>query len=124
VTGHRIDEPKPEDQAPVEAPGLVRVVAALVNSVDSPEVETVTIINSSPRVVSLDGWHLADKMKQRQPLNGTLAAGATKTVIVKAPMQLSNKGGIITILDEDGLKVDGVAYTKQQADQPGWTIVF
>jgi len=39
-------------------------------------------------------------------------------------MQLSNKGGIITLLDERGMKVYGVSYTKAQADQPGWTIVF
>ena len=34
------------------------------------------------------------------------------------------KGGIITVLNEQGLKVDGVSYTKEQASQPGWTIVF
>ncbi|HZI62454.1 MAG TPA: hypothetical protein VFD62_17185 [Pyrinomonadaceae bacterium] len=39
-------------------------------------------------------------------------------------LALSNKGGIITILDETGLKVDGVSYTKAQASNPGWTIVF
>ena len=125
VTGHRIGEPPTDDEVISHDPqGMVRVVAALVNSVESPEVESVTIINTSPRTVSLDGWHLADKMKQRHPLNGTLAAGATRIVIVKPPMQLSNKGGIITILDEEGLKVDGVAYTKEQANKPGWTIVF
>ena len=125
TTGHRIDAPADDDRPTTFEPdGLVRVVAALVNSVASPEIETVTIINTSPRTVSLDGWHLADKMKQHHPLNGTLAAGATKTVIVKPPMQLSNKGGLITLLDAEGLKVHGVSYTKQEANQPGWTIVF
>jgi hypothetical protein len=37
---------------------------------------------------------------------------------------LSNKGGIISVLNGDGLKVDGVSYTREQANQPGWTIVF
>jgi hypothetical protein len=27
-------------------------------------------------------------------------------------------------IDPDGLKVDGVAYTKAQADAEGWTLVF
>ena len=45
-------------------------------------------------------------------------------VTIAPPMQLSNKGGIITVLNEQGLKVDGVSYTQQQASQPGWTIVF
>jgi hypothetical protein len=39
-------------------------------------------------------------------------------------MELSNQGGIITLLNDDGLKVDGVSYTKTQASNPGWTIVF
>jgi hypothetical protein len=32
--------------------------------------------------------------------------------------------GIITLLNDQGLKVDGVSYTEQQADTEGWTIVF
>ena len=42
--------------------------------------------------------------------------GAAKTAFsVERPAALSNKGGIINILDETGLKVDGVSYTKAQA---------
>ena len=37
---------------------------------------------------------------------------------------LPNKGGIITVLNEAGLRVDGVSYTKAQANNPGWTIKF
>ena len=33
--------------------------------------------------------------------------------------QLSNKGGIITLLDRKGLKVDGVSYTKKEASGSG-----
>jgi hypothetical protein len=39
-------------------------------------------------------------------------------------MSLSNQGGIITVLDAQGLKVDGVSYTKAQARHPGWTLTF
>ena len=45
-------------------------------------------------------------------------------VRIAKPMELSNKGGLITLLNEEGLKVDGVSYTKDQAQNPGWTIVF
>lgn len=107
-----------------EPNGLIRIVAALANSIESPEVETVTLLNVSPQAVSLAGWALADKNKNKFALNGSIAAGATLKVTVAAPMQLSNKGGIITVLNEQGLKVDGVSYTQQQAGQPGWTIVF
>jgi uncharacterized protein YukJ len=107
-----------------EPHGLVRIVGALVNSIQSPEIETVTLLNTSPQSINLTGWQLKDKMKNGMPLSGSLAAGQTVQVKVQAPMQLSNKGGIITVLDADGLKIDGVSYTNAQADNPGWTIVF
>jgi hypothetical protein len=102
----------------------VRIVAALVNSVSSPEQEVVTLINTAPHDVSLEGWALLDTQKARLPLRGTLRPGATTTVSLSSPLALSNKGGVITIVDDKGLKVHGVAYTKEQARQPGWTLVF
>ena len=40
------------------------------------------------------------------------------------PMQLGNKGGTLTLLDPNGLKVHGVAYTREQAAAEGRTILF
>lgn len=114
-------EVPPTDDLP---DGLVRIVGALVNAVKTPEDEFVTLLNSSPQAIDLAGWHLADKQKARMPLAGPLPAGETRRIHVQAPMVLSNKGGIITLLDERGRKVDGVSYTKEQAQQVGWTLVF
>ncbi|HEU4834490.1 MAG TPA: hypothetical protein VFS90_08750, partial [Pyrinomonadaceae bacterium] len=97
---------------------------ALVNSVQSPEVEVVTLLNTSPRELNLQGWSLLDSQKNKQKLTGKLKSGEARAVRVEKPLALSNKGGIISILDEAGLKVDGVSYTKAQASNPGWTIVF
>ena len=33
-------------------------------------------------------------------------------------MTLSNKGGIISLLDSRGVKVHGVSYTREQASHP------
>jgi len=104
--------------------GLVRIVAALANDTRSPERELVTLLNTSPRAVALTGWQLADKAKNKTALAGAIEPGACVVVQVKAPMALSNKGGIITLLDDRGVKVDGVSYTKAQSSRPGWTIVF
>ncbi len=52
------------------------------------------------------------------------AADPSARVPVTAPVQLGNRGGLITLLDPNGLKVDGVAYTQGQADAEGWSIVF
>ncbi len=104
--------------------GLVRIVAALVNDINSPERETVTILNRSNREISLTGWKIADKLKNKMTLEGALGPGATKTIVISSPVKLSNKGGIITLLDDHGLKIDGVAYTHSIARHPGWTIKF
>lgn len=135
-TGHKIGEtPVVTPEIPVipgtpvlpttdDPQGLVRIVAALVNAVQSPEVEVVTLLNASPREISLQGWSLLDNQKNRQKLTGKLNSGEARAIRVEKPLALSNKGGIITILDEAGLKVDGVSYTKAHASNPGWTIVF
>jgi hypothetical protein len=137
-TGHRLTEPEPVVSPPIvpvpigppplptseDPQGLVRIVGALVNSVLSPEVEFVTLLNASPREIELKGWALLDGQKNKQKLTGKLQAGEARSFKVEKPVALSNKGGLISILDETGLKVDGVSYTKAQASNPGWTIVF
>jgi hypothetical protein len=103
----------------------VRIVAALVNPLGpAPELETITLLNSTPDGIDLSGWSIADRLKRRFPLpDQSLPAGATLQVPVQAPVFLGNKGGLITLLDPQGVKVDGVAYTEQDAPE-GWTIVF
>jgi hypothetical protein len=54
----------------------------------------------------------------------TLAAGATLTVELNGRVALGNKGGTITLLERDGLKVSGVSYTAEQARSEGWTLTF
>ena len=84
----------------------------------------MTILNTTPAAISLAGWAIADSHKNKFALSGTLAPGAAQRVKVIAPAALSNKGGIITLLNAEGLKVDGVSYSKAQASNRGWTLVF
>jgi hypothetical protein len=104
----------------------VRIVAALVNPAGpAPEAETVTLLNTSPQQVDLAGWSILDRAKHQMMLHGgLLAPGDCLRVQVAAPVQLGNHGGLITLLNPDGLKVDGVAYTQAQAAAEGWSIVF
>jgi len=69
---------------------------------------------------------LADKNKRRHSLDGiALEAGAVTTLrLPGTTIQLSNKGGIITLLNSDGLKVHGVQYNKKDVSEPGRTIIF
>ncbi|HEX8159581.1 MAG TPA: hypothetical protein VF526_19525 [Solirubrobacteraceae bacterium] len=57
-------------------------------------------------------------------LAATVDAGETLRIKLAPPVILPNGGGVITLLDAAGLKVDGVAYTRQQASEPGRTIAF
>lgn len=120
-TGHRIESAPPLG----EPDGVVRIVAALVNPVGpAPETETVTLLNTSPKPLDLANWALVDKLAHTHVVGGLIAPGATKVVTLPPTLQLGNKGGIITLLNAEGLKVHGVAYTKEQAQREGWTVVF
>jgi uncharacterized protein YukJ len=122
-TGHAITGPGPEPE-PGEQP--VRIVAALVNPRGpAPEAETVTLLNAGPDDLDLAGWSIADQAKRRLVLDGgALPAGEAVRVALGSTVQLGNRGGLVTLLDPDGLKVDAVAYTKSQAAAEGWSVVF
>lgn len=118
ATGHAIELAEEPDKT-------VRIVAAMVNPVGGgAEVETVILLNPMPRAVDLAGWKIADQQKRKCPLAGKLPAGGVVTTRLTAPTQLGNSGGIITLLDAAGLKVDGVSYTREQAKREGWLVVF
>jgi uncharacterized protein YukJ len=103
---------------------LVRIIAALVNPAGTEE-KNVTILNSTPEPITLDGWKLADRNKMKKDLTGALNPGETMRIpITGGDFKLSEYGGIITLLDNRGLKVDGVSYTEEDASRKGWTIVF
>ena len=121
-TGHAIPEAC-GDTPPDEA---VKIIAALVNPAGHDVgMESVTLINISSAPVSLEDWSLADKKKRKHHLNGMLEPGKTRIFFLSgADIQLSNKGGIITLLNHKGIKVHGVSYTKDQVQKQGWTTVF
>jgi uncharacterized protein YukJ len=133
ATGHQLPgaAPAPGEPAAPGAPaapaagdGAVRIVAALVNAVGSPEHEFATLLNTTAAAIELDGWQLADRDGNRQTLHGRIEAGEALRVALEPPVVLPNRGGLLSLLDAAGLKLDGVAYTGQQASEPGRTLVF
>jgi len=135
-TGHALPTPPtpvpvPTPPTPVPVPTpigndfIIRIVGAMVNPFGpAPEAEKVILLNTSPDPIYLKGWAITDKLKNKHILSGTIPAAGTLVVPVLPPAQLSNKGGIITLLDPNGLKVDGVSYTLEQAKREGWVIAF
>ncbi len=121
-TGHAV----PGGPEAPDGDHTVRIVAALVNAIGpAPELETVTLLNASRENVDLAGWGLCDRVKRKMTLGSLiLPAGETTRIQVQQPVHLGNDGGLITLLNPAGLKVDGVSYTGEQASREGWTIVF
>ncbi|MBI1259711.1 MAG: DUF2278 family protein [Chloroflexi bacterium] len=127
-TGHAIvvvEGPTPGNQPRPEEPDFsVRIIAALVNPIGpAPEHETVTLLNTTPNPIDVSGWQIADRLKNKCTISGTIASGAAQMFPLPQNVQLGNKGGIITLMDANGLKIDGVQYTQDQARE-GWTVVF
>ncbi|MBD2448472.1 DUF2278 family protein [Nostoc sp. FACHB-152] len=120
TTGNRLDVVISSTTA------AIRIVAALVNPVgEDIGKETVSLINTSSDQVDLRGWALADRNKRKQSLSGIINPGEVVRIpVAKDGFQLDNNGGIITLLDDKGLKIDGVSYTKKDTQKQGWTIVF
>jgi uncharacterized protein YukJ len=117
ATGHAIEVVEEPDKT-------VRIVAAMVNPVGGePEAETVILLNPTPRPIDLAGWHDRGPAEAQVRDSRNAAAGGVVTVALRAPTKLGNSGGIITLLNAQGLKVDGVSYTNAQAKREGWLVV-
>lgn len=110
----------------------VALVAALVNPVggenqaDSTErPEMVYLLNRSTQGISLGGWSVLNKNDEAHVISDDiwLAPGEVRSVTM-GQTPLSNKGGLISLLDKNGNKVDGVSYTKEQADKEGELVIF
>lgn len=107
----------------------VRIVAALVNPVDSDDrgKELITLLNALPFTVDLTGWHLVtvnpQGQERRQALDGVLRPGAVSQVVWRTDT-LRNAGSIIRLLNAKGAPVDAVVYTESQAACVGQTVVF
>ncbi len=130
--GHRIPNlcsgttKKPAALAPSVEDNTLRIIAAVVNPAGQEEgKESVTLFNLSAEAIDLNGWSLADRKKNREPLHGKIEAGESKKVLLSGKQaRMPNKGGIITLLDTEGTKIDGVSYTKKEALKEGWTVLF
>jgi len=105
---------------------LARIIAAMVNPYSGdPGREFVTILNTTNHRLDLTNWKILDQQDKADTISGSIDPGEATIVRLSGEgAQLSNKGGTITLLDANGLKVDGVAYTKSDAKAEGKPVVF
>lgn len=87
--------------------------------------EWITLFNNTDRVIDISGWTIQDSLKRIETLQGTIQPHThLKVTLSGAGASLSNQGGIISLLNQSGLKVHGVAYTKEQALAADTAIIF
>jgi uncharacterized protein YukJ len=126
-TGNPLTAPGPTGPTQPQSNTPVHIAAALVNPKGGdPGKEYVLLLNTGADAVDLNGWSIADVNKKKSPVGAhTLQPGDTlKVTLTGQGAQLSNKGGIITLLNAQGLKIDGVTYTKQDAAKEGVLVDF
>lgn len=117
----------PEPPVTPAAPGAVRIVAALVNPAgDDVGLESITIINIDSEPLTLNNWQIVDKNDNRSNFSiPTLGAGDTHRIVLDGrDAQLSNKGGTIKLLNEQGAMVHLVSYSSGQVREQGRTLLF
>ena len=130
VNGHAISFPQwpLSAAAPPGCPNVesaVRIIAALAHPLNGEMPHgSVTLFNMSPYPVDLGGWRLTGDLKGRWPLHGRLDPGEAREIPLGPSMMLGKDGGIVTLVNREGLKVHGVYYTKEQAARAGWRIPF
>lgn len=105
----------------------IRMIAALVNpSGNDVGKESITIINTNSDTVSLNNWRIEDKNGNSSSFSVTaIHGGDTHRIILDGKgAQLSNKDGIIKLLNNQGEMVHLVSYSRGQVREQGRTIVF
>ena len=126
VTGRRLlHEPQPEHPEPRALPNIparvdkpqVKIVSALVDPFGEDTGKEVVILrNMTDTAINLEGWTLVDKNRLYETLPSIgIAAGQTVDIhLTGTGAQLSNKGGTLTLLNQEGIKIHGIAWSKNQ----------
>ena len=117
---------------PVPQPGAtadLHIVAAMPNPAGTEAGhETVTLLNAAATAVDLSGWQIRDRQLAASGANGfrlqgSIAAGECRRVVVGAPVALANSGDDIVLVDPQGRTAQKVSYTAAQA-KSGVSIAF
>lgn len=126
VSGRRLlHESRPEHPEPEALPHIparvdkpqVKIISALIDPVgEDTGKEVVTLRNMTDSTINLEGWTLVDKNRLYETLPGiTIMSGQTVDIHLSGDgAQLSNKGGTLTLLNPEGIKIYGVAWSKNQ----------
>ena len=116
------EEGKPLFVADPSIEKSVVIISALLNP--SSGDPTVGLLNRMDKPISLNGWRLTDA-KGSIVLYGEIASGAYRQFSCdKNAIRLSDKGGVLSLVNRHGQKIDGVSYSTPDYMTKDVTTVF
>ena len=94
----------------------VYIASALVRPVGSAQGEWVSIANYELKPVPVAGWKLSDRAGNSVILAGAIPAGGTRVLRGPGlrPIKLPDTGGVLTLLDAEGDRIDREDYTADE----------
>lgn len=123
-TGEPVGNDVPEPQS-----GTVRIITATLHPSNKGR-ETVTLINTTNRKIDITDWVLTDNLNFKRTLYGEIRAGEFLTIPLMSKNasphghEFTKEGGIVSLLDPNGLKIHGVSYTAKDYQKEDVTLTF
>lgn len=105
----------------------IKILAALINPLGADQgQERIILFNPTSQSINLEGWSLLDQSKNKYYLKGeSLASGAIMDITLPADsIYLGNSGGLISLLNREGIKIHGVKYAKNDIPSSGSYLLF
>jgi uncharacterized protein YukJ len=104
--------------------GILRIIAYVPAGPDQ-QPPRLLLMNLSPTDLQLDGWSLLDGKHNSLALSGVTKPAEVLRVDLPEGFGLDpDRGGTITVVDNQGMRVDGVRCARRDLSRDGWAIVF
>lgn len=117
--------PRPDDQRRREDHPTARIVGAFVHPNECKEgVEHVAIRNETEGALSVAGWRVRNRHGDALALEGHIPPRTVRRFMLPGGVPLSNRGGRIYLVDDEGSEIDSVAYTRHEARRKHGSLTF
>jgi uncharacterized protein YukJ len=136
TNGHPLQHSKPILQAeidfsePLPEPEIKKCDLVILGALVNPKgkdfgAEIVYLFNKEAAEISLDGWKLEDKHGKTLHLDQLTVQGRSLCAVPLdgKGVQLSNKGGILSLITPQNMKCHGVSYTAAEVSD-GKVLIF
>ncbi|HBF40123.1 MAG TPA: DUF2278 domain-containing protein [Firmicutes bacterium] len=117
------------NNVPAPQRDTIRILTALVHPSNKGR-ETVTLINTTNHKIDITDWVLTDNLNFKRVLYGEIRPGEFLTIPLMSKNagshghEFAKEGGIISLLEPNGLKIHGVSYTEKDYQQEDCTLTF